>query len=382
MGYGISVDVSSFAEQTLFELSMKEYPASDGIYARAINSASIQSEIYVIQYTIFSDIITKQYNNAINLIRKSLENLVSKQYSSKVNSAALLCKILPFIIEDDKSNYFLLSTIVIFGEETTPGLFIIENVISFLRSVSLDKTENQIELLDSNIDLLRLLNLVVSSSLYFNKQSALLHTLFVEMRRNEASLFVALLNYIHNGGKDINVITLVGLLINHEDDYFLQIANMFVENGGCLTHGFFDYYTRDKDKLLGVISSLPLIEHYNYDISPKNSRELNLALSAKLLIQSKNSSISNIIKVHDKSPSLLTQALYSLNTENKNCENLLQIIERFDVIFPSRNISKWIVNAIIILYIIHNIYLFQGINIKVNPPNYDELNSIVYVTSI
>ena len=217
---GITVSVDSWAEQTLQDLCDKEYKYDDQIYQRLISSATIASEIYIIDSKIFKNLLKAPGNNLKNTLLNCIEGLVFPESVQRTNSAALLCKLLPFLCHPDspiKFLEFILGTETIFGQPASPGSFIIDKCLNILSSISPNSPELVSEV-DTQAPISDLLLLSTCITNHFYQNASLHHQMLVSVQNDPAKILSVLLNYIYLGGHGTALLAFLAHFLLHFQD--------------------------------------------------------------------------------------------------------------------------------------------------------------------
>ena len=414
---GITVSVDSWAEQTLQELCEKEYNHDDQIYQRLISSATIASEIYILDSKIFKNLLRAPGNNLKNTLLNCIEGLVLPEPIQRTNSAALLCKLLPFLCHPDspiKFLEFILGTETIFGQDASPGSFIIEKCLLLLSSIS-PNSPDLVSEVDSQAPISDLLLLSTCITNHFFKNSSLHHQMLVSVQNDPGKILSVLLNYIYLGGHGTALLALLAFLLFHPISDFQPLISHFMEAGGDLMTSLCQY-SAEKNVTLSLLASLGLKKDGNPSLSFTDKNLLRLSLlrylsNSELLpdlstIQQINTKFdlplakALIYRLESKNEQISSNSLNSSNSHNHNQSPISQNIDieeenekqnknkletkkySFEPPLTSEKFYLWSEDAIPSLFLFFDSYLLEETSLNIKLPDFDILDTLVQFLDI
>lgn len=379
---GISVSVDSWVQQAIEELSQKSYTIEDPIYGKLISAASFPAEIFVIEPIIFEKLMLSQVENVKNILIVCLENLFSNETQTRLNSAALLTRMFPYMcMKGYPINFetYILGSIKVFDETVAPGAEIVSTTMEFLSQLQLDDPEAILTELDGNIASfdLTILTVFILSECFNNL--TLYHQLIVSASKYNNHAVLVLFHYVHNGGRQISLITLLTLLMFHPTHEFLNLSESFVKNGGNLSSQLLKI-KNDETDLFCYLCSLAFHDKTPPALNVDDPDILRVGLMR--LMQNPEISIDpyQIQTVYNKTHSNIGSALLSrfINLPQE-ITNTVPILKDyiFDDPIQSKSYNAWIMKTLPQMYLYQKTYLFKGTSLTFPKPNFEMLDHFV-----
>ena len=247
---GISVSVDSWVQQTIEEITAKSYPQKNAIYKRLITSASFPSEIFVVESDFFAALCEDKSGNLNNVITTCLEELVSSDSLTQLNSAALLLRIFPFLCRPKSPINFedlCIGHIKIFGKDTCPGAHIVNVALSLLNDFPFDDAQTLFDMVNGHMPIFDLLGFVIFVMLKEFHNPTLYHQMIISIQTDMGNIINVLFNYVFAGGRNESIIGLLTLLMFHPSGSFNRYTTEFLEQGGQLSAKLVQIENNDTD---------------------------------------------------------------------------------------------------------------------------------------
>jgi hypothetical protein len=383
MGDTISVSVDSWIEELIEALATTPLAATDPVYANLLKSASCPSEVFIVDAPLFQRLIRSPDSNLMNTIMTCLEALTSEADRPRLNAAAILSRIFPFLLAPDSPlpfEDFLLRQMSI-GDvaKTSVGVFIVERGLDLLVSFAEADASTFFEEIELNVPFFDLLSLTVFSLLIYYDNATLFHQLIVFAQMNFTKFASLLFNYVHLGGRRESLISLLTLLMFHPSQTFTPYQIDFVRKGGqvstklCATTG-------DISDLLCLLCSLSMLEDdANPPITGKDKNAIRLGL-AKLLGNSTLSvSPKSVVAAYEATKSPIARVIMGkLNASRSYQLKCPPITDRL-VVRPRESptwttqIQKIVANT----YLFIKSFWFQGTGVAQALPDFGIFDSLV-----
>jgi hypothetical protein len=380
---GISVSVNSWFEELIEALATRPLAATDPGYANLLKAASCPSEVFILDPPLFQRLIRSPGDNLLNTITTCLETLGSEADGPRLNAAAVLSRILPFLLAPDSPipfEDFLLRQMSIAGvAKTSVGVYIVETSLELLLNFSVADMPTFFDAIELNVPFFDLLSLTVFSLLVYCDNSTLFHQMIVFAQTNFAKFARLLFNYVHFGGRRESLISLLTLLMFHPSQTFTPYQVDFVKKGGqlsvrlCATTG-------DISDLLCLLCSLSMLhDDANPPITGKDKNAVRLGL-AKLLGNSTLSvSPKNVVAAYEATKSPIARVIMGKLNASRSYQNHCPPIMDCVVVRPhesniwTKQIEKIVANT----YLFIKSFWFQGTGVAQALPDFGIFDSLV-----
>lgn len=386
---GISVSVDSWVEQILTDLCEKSIKSDDITYSNLLKSTSSTSEIFMVPAKIMKTLVSNPKGNLNSILIRCLEGLNDSDAQTRINSAAILSKLFPFMIKNSKSidlMTFLYDETQICGDKVPPADYIITIAINTLISFGYNGCQNILTEVERNEEIFDLLAFTVFSVLKYYENLTVYHSLLVYCTSRGTDVIEPLFNYIHSGGRSMSLISLFGLLLFHPSDDFKRYTSQFVENGGVISANLCTLFNDDTD-FISYLTSLGSSEK-NLPIpisSISNPDVLRLGL-LKIIVDGepyavRPNDIFHICKTYDW---VLAKYLYS-HTPNLTQEQLAEIPINENITFLEPRTQewflKWVTETISQLFLYGKSLWFVEADATIELPSFEVLDHLAVYNS-
>lgn len=385
MGVGMSVSVDSLLEPTVNVLSRTAFPLTDPIYMRLLNSVSCPSEIFLLDPLLISSLVHSPGDNLKNTISTCLELLVSDDSAPRVNSAACLSRIFPFLCTPNAPipfESYLLTQATISGiRKTSPGCFIVESTLNLLISFEDADPSNFIENIELHIPVFDLLALTVFCLSYYFHNPTLYHQMIVVSQDNVQTFSKVLFSYVSLGGRRESLISVLTLLLFHPSDVFARSQIEYIEQGGGQLSRRLCSLTNENSDYLCLLCSLAML---NDDATPavwtREAPLVRLGLAKVLFNSTMDATAGQLVSAYRVTGSPIARALMSKvsvvsQDAREKCppmyKYLVTELHHSDVWVP--RVGEIVAQA----YLFIKSYLFAGTGLTQSAPSFSEIDSIV-----
>ena len=385
---GISVSVDSWVQQTIEELSSKSYPAGDKIYRSLVTSASFPSEIFVLESEYFEELVHAKKNNLDNVINVCLENLTANDSVVRLNSAALLLRIFPFLWTEESPvdfEAFMLGQRQLFGRDVSPGVHIVHTALTLLSELPLTDPNELFDEIDGNMPVFDLLGLVVFGMVKHFHNQTLYHQMIVTIQNEASTLMNVLFNYVHVGGRKGSIISLLTLMMFHPGGNFTRVVLDFVSRGGQLSQQLVRTVGDETDVMCMLCAMSISGDDVRVPLNMTDANILRLALVKALMNKKIVNTAAEVVAAFEQSKSPLAQALLMRIESESPGETEHLCSPLHDAVFvdphDSAEMMEWIPQAVAHLFLFAESFLFIGTGIKQVPPSFEALDSLVIQTT-
>jgi hypothetical protein len=239
MGFGISVSVDSWTEQAIASLSAAPHGPGDKIYRRLVASATCPAEILVLEAADVRRLVHSPGDNLVHVISACLEHLGGADVTHRLNAAALLSRLFPFLCAADSplpfEAYVLTQMRIAGADRLSPGAFIVETALNLLLAFDAAGAAAFLDDAELHVPVFDLLALTVFLLAHYFGNRTLYHQLIVVVQANLARFASVLLNYVALGGRRESLIGVLTLLLFHPSGALAQAQVDFVRAGGALS---------------------------------------------------------------------------------------------------------------------------------------------------
>jgi hypothetical protein len=375
----ISVSVDSWFEELIEALATTPLAAGDPAYGHLLRAASCPSEVFILRAPLFQRLIRSPGDNLMNTISTCLGALGSDADGPRLNAAAILSRIFPFLLAPDSpilfEDFLLRQTSIGDVAKTSVGVCIVETSLDLLLSFSVADTSTFFDDIEVNVPLFDLLSLTVFSLLIYCNNSTLFHQMIVVAQMHFAKFAKLLFNYVHLGGRRESLISLLTLLMFHPSQTFTPYQIDFVKKGGqlsarlCATTG----------DISDLLCSLSMHDDANPPITGKDKNAIRLGL-AKLLGNSALSvSPKSVVAAYEATKSPISRVIMGKLNASRSYNDMSPPITDCVVVRPHKS-EAW---AAQIQKIVANTYLFiksfwfQGTGVAQALPDFGIFDSLV-----
>jgi hypothetical protein len=379
---GISVSVNSWFEELIEALATRPLAATDPGYANLLKAASCPSEVFILDPPLFQRLIRSPGENLLNTITTCLETLASEADGPRLNAAAVLSRILPFLLAPDSpipfEDFLLRQMSIARVAKTSVGVYIVETSLELLLSFSVADPSTFFDAIELNVPCFDVLSLTVFSLVVYCDNSTLFHQMIVFAQTNFAKFARVLFNYVHLGGRRESLISLLTLLMFHPSQTFTPYQIDFINKGGqlsarlCATTG-------DISDLLCLLCSLSMHDDANPPITGKDKNAIRLGL-AKLLGNSVLSvSPKSVVAAYEATNSPIARVIMGKLNASRSYQTRCPPITDCVVVRPhesaawTKQIEKIVANT----YLFIKSFWFQGTGISQTLPDFGILDTLV-----
>jgi hypothetical protein len=384
MGMGISVSVDSWVQQTLEDITQNVYPPGDPVYRRLVSSATFPSEILIVESDFFVRFMKCPKGNILNVLRVCLELLIAKGSGSRLNAAALLCRILPFLCSKDSEigfQDFILGKQSLFDTEFSPAVHIVESALSLLASFKDAQGDFLVTEVNAHIVMFDLLALSIFLLRTFCENSTLFHQIVVTAQNFTNDLASVFFNYVSLGGREESIISLFSVLLFHATAIFTGYDRVFLEAGGQICSQLLIVNDRFSDVLCFLCALGFPEDHVQPPLKQRNEHLVRLGLVKALMTESVNYTGEVIAGAFQMTQSLLARALMARIGRNVSAgvKELCQPLKDFVFRKPceSEVFLGWIEEALSQLFLSAKSVLLEGTGLRVRMPDFKVLDSLI-----
>ena len=387
MGMSMSVNVDSWVQQTIESLYSKQYDKKDPIYRRLLTSASIPSEIFVLESEYFEKLVYAKRSNLDNVINVCLKHLTSDESVLRLNSAALLLRIFPFLWKADSPldfQSFIIGQRRLGGKEICPGQHIVRSALSLLGESPIDDPRALFDIVDGNMPVFDLLGLVVFGMLKHFGNQTLYHQMLVTIQSDASTLLNVLFNYVHAGGRKVSIIALLTLLMFHPGGDFGPLARNFVLSGGKLSQQLVRQVGDETDVMCMLCAVAISGDDARPPLNSNDPGAVRLALVKVLMSKRVENTPEEVVSAWQVSRSPLARAVMGkISGAPLELREQCPVLEGAVFTDPhdSEKWMHWIPKAVADLFLFAESFLFSGTGIRQVPPTFDELDTLVSESS-
>ena len=388
MGVSVSVDVDSWVQETIEALSMKKYDLKDPIYRHLLTAASIPSEIFVLESEYFEKLVYAKKSNLDNVLNVCLEHLTSDESVVRLNSAALLLRIFPFLWKQDSPidfPSFIIGQRKIKGHVICPGQHIVESGLALLGEFPVSDQRALFDIVDGNMPVFDLLCLVVFGMLKHFKNETLYHQMIVTIQRDVATLLNVLFNYVHVGGRKGSIISLLTLLMFHPGGDFTPHAQSFVRSGGRLSQELVKVAGNETDLMCMLCAVSLTNDDAKVALNMSDANLCRLALLKTLMAKRVENTPEEVVAAWHTTRSPLARAVMArvavpIPPEVRDqCEPLADAV--FTDPHESEKWMHWFPQAIADMFLFTESFLFTRTGIRPLPTSFEPLDALVTSSS-
>jgi hypothetical protein len=379
---GISVSVDSWVEQTLDDLNKKPYPLKNPIYERLVQSASVSSEIFVLDPSYISRLFKAPGSNFANVLSVLLDSLLSSDAAAMNNAAAFLARIYPYFCNSagpESIHDALLNERPIGGSPKCAGREILS--ISLRLFVSFTSSQSVLDMVDVNFAIFDLLALTIFSLLVYDSNQTLLHLLLVQAEELLPDIATAFFQYVGQGGRRESIITILTVLLFHPSESIVPVQKDYIARGGRLAMQL-ARLANDNTDLACLLCSLGIRgEDAQPSLASQDPAILRVALTRILM----NSAITglapaDVAKAFQITKSPLARVVMGLlGGKDPQAEAKCPPIKDFVFTKPhdSDFVRSWVVETVAKTYLYTKSFLFTGTGIQTGLPELTHLDNLV-----
>jgi hypothetical protein len=382
MGFGISVSVDSLVEQTVDTLLKRSYPIDDPIYRRLVTSASFPSEILLLDPPILSSLISSPGDNLTHILRTCVESFASSDRAFRINSAALLLRIFPFLCGPESpipfEQYLLTQTDIAGVRHTSPGAFIVETSLNLLVSFDASDSVAFLDDVELHIPVFDLLALTVFCLAHYFQNRTLYHQMIVVAQANLNEFCHVLFNYVGLGGRRESLIGVLTLLLFHPSESFLEYQIAYVRAGGQLSQKLCAVTNENSDYLCLLCALAMLEDDATPSVWNREAPIVRLGLAKVLFNTTVELSPWQIVAAYKITASPLARVLMTRVTAPQDAQDKCPPLSC--EIMPLHKYPAWIKKVADLVgqaYLYIKSYLFTDTGLTQAAPPFTEIDAIV-----
>jgi hypothetical protein len=382
----MSVAVDSWTEQAIGSLSAGPYALTDKIYKRLITSATCPAEILVLEGSDVRRLVHSPGDNLSNTIATCLEHLSVPETTHRLNAAALLSRLFPFLCAENSplpfESYILTQMRISGVDHISPGAFIVETALNLLLTFDANTTDSFLEDVELHVPVFDLLALTVFLLAHYFHNRTLYHQLIIVIQANLGHFASVLLQYVALGGRRESLIGILTLLLFHPSGALAQAQIDFVRAGGVLSRRLCAV-TGEPSDYLCVLCSIAMIDD---DATPavwgRDPPLVRLGLAKVLYGSALEVTPGQIVAAWQATRSPIARAVMG-RIAGPPIEALEKCPPIVDAVIVRLHESKaWverICEVVAEAYLFIKSYLFEGTGLPQAQPAFTELDNIVRI---